>query len=94
MKKLIAVAALALLAGAWLGRSTKAQSVVTTFTGNAPHTACPVLVGQTNFCFASDGLWQSLNGAAYSQLGSGTSGVISVNGKTGIVVLTGTTTIQ
>jgi len=64
------------------------------------HTSClPVAVGVTTFCFASDGLWQSLNGAAYVQLGvSIIPPVTSVNGKTGAVVLgavtTSTTTLQ
>jgi hypothetical protein len=78
------------------------------------HTACTVIATTTSYCFASDGLWVSLNGAAYTQIGvvavtgvssfNGRTGavvpvasdypdaVLSVNGKTGIVVLTGTTT--
>jgi hypothetical protein len=59
------------------------------------HTLCAVTTGVTQYCFASDGVWQSLNGAAYTQLTAGAGGgVTSVNGKTGVVVLGATTTIQ
>ena len=105
-------------------RTTAAQSGSNPFqmTVSGPHTACTVTAGQTNFCFATDGFWQSINGAAYTQLGvgatgpagpagpagaagatgpagpqgpAGTSGgVASVNGKTGVVILTATTTVQ
>lgn len=53
---------------------------------SVPHTACTVAPLTTQYCFAGDGLWVSLNGAAYTQVGSG--GVQSINGKTGIVVIT------
>ena len=82
------------------------------------HTSClPAATGTTTFCFASDGLWQSLNGAAYTQLGGvgpagpagatgpmgpagatgpagPAGGVTSVNGKTGTVVLSATTSLN
>ena len=38
------------------------------------HTSCTVTVSTTAYCFATDGLWQSLNGAAYTQLGVGVAG--------------------
>jgi hypothetical protein len=61
------------------------------------HTACivsPVTVpASATLCVAGDGTWISINGGAYTQLGAGgASGVVSVNGKTGVVVLAGTTT--
>ena len=84
--------------------------------GSGLHTACTVTATTTTYCFASDGLWVSTNGGAYSQIGvvavtgvssfNGRTGAVmpvpsdypdavtSVNGKTGVVVLTGTTTIQ
>jgi hypothetical protein len=59
------------------------------------HTLCTVTPATTQYCFASDGLWMSLNGAAYVQLGAvAPVGVVSVNGKTGVVVLGATTTVQ
>jgi len=78
-----------------LSRPANAQTVPTTLqlTGSAPHTTCAIVPSTTNYCFANDGLWQSINGAPYVQLTPSTpSGVISVNGKTGVVVITATTT--
>jgi hypothetical protein len=97
MKRLLVVALIAFaaaFAGNWLSNTVHAQTTVALqLTGNAPHATCTVTTGQTTYCFASDGLWQSLNGAAYVQLGvAPPAGVISVNGKTGIVVLSATTT--
>jgi len=77
-----------------LPKIAKAQTVPTTLqlTGSAPHTTCAVVPSTTNFCFANDGLWQSINGAPYVQLTPAlTGGVTSVNGKTGAVVITATT---
>jgi hypothetical protein len=77
---------LALLAGYKL---VKGQSVIT----SAPfqmevqglHTVCTLNAsGLTQYCFASDGLWISIAGAPYAQLG----GVTSVNGQTGVVTIT------
>jgi hypothetical protein len=36
--------------------------------GSALHTACTVTASTTTYCFANDGLWVSLNGAAYAQV--------------------------
>lgn len=57
--------------------------------GVATHTNCTTATGATRFCFASDGLWQSLNGAAYVQVagGGGTTGVLALNGHTGTLTL-------
>jgi hypothetical protein len=54
------------------------------------HTACVVKVGFTSYCFAFDGEWVSLNGAPFVQLVASVPPVLSVNGKTGVVVLTAT----
>jgi hypothetical protein len=88
---------LAVFAAPWV-ISLRAQTAApwqVTVTGL--HTACvvsPVTVpASATLCVAGDGTWMSVNGGAYTQLGaSTTSGVISVNGKTGVVVLAGTTT--
>jgi hypothetical protein len=89
MKKLAAVVLIALLAGIWLGRTVHAQSTAPwqVAVSSATHTSCTVTASTTQFCFASDGLWVSLNGAAYTQIG-GAAGVISWNGQTGAVVYT------
>lgn len=93
--EVILLVGIIVLGGYSLGRTVKAQTVPTTLqlTGSAPHTTCAVVASTTNFCFANDGLWQSINGAPYVQLTpSAPSGVLSVNGKTGVVVITATST--
>jgi hypothetical protein len=82
------------LAGAGAQTTAGLPSQVT-YTGL--HTACtlsPITTPPSaSVCAAGDGVWVSINGGAYVQLGpSVVSGVTSVNGKTGVVVLTGTTT--
>jgi len=71
-------------------KSLKAQTVVPPITiqSTIAHASCPAIAaGLTSYCFASDGLWQSLNGAAYVQLGvAAPAGVTSFNGRTGAVV--------
>jgi len=57
------------------------------------HTNCTAATGQTVYCFAGDGLWVSTNGAAFAQV-QGNAPVLSVNGKTGNVVLSATTSLQ
>ena len=76
------------------------------FSVSAPHTSCPaVAAGVSQYCFATDGIWQSLNGVAWVQVGVQAGGVssITVNGgtaQTGPVALTiptkvaGTLTLQ
>jgi hypothetical protein len=53
--------------------------------GTDLHTSCTVLASTTKYCFAADGLYISLNGAAYAQIAA-TAGVISFNGRTGAVL--------
>jgi hypothetical protein len=78
----------------WAIRTAHAQAAVPWQVAvSGAHTLCTVTAGVTQFCFASDGLWWSNAGAAYAQLGiAGTPGVISVNGKTGVVTISATTT--
>lgn len=57
------------------------------------HTNCSGAAGQMVYCFAGDGLWVSNNGAAFVQV-QGNAPVLSVNGKTGNVVLSATTSLQ
>lgn len=109
MKKWLSICAilfLGILIGLHFEQNTHAQAAGTPFTITVSglHTACdPIVAGTTKFCYAQDGLWQSLNGAAYTQLGVGAAtGVtsVSVNGalQTGAVVITvptkATTTLQ
>ncbi len=98
MTKILAVLMLAycvfLVVLAWpLHNPVEAQSTPLTIVAQLAHTSCPVAtVGKTQYCFAIDGLWQSLNGAAYTQLGAGTGGVASLNGKTGALTITAVST--
>jgi len=63
--------------------------------GTATHTACPtVVVGVTQYCYPADGPYVSINGGAWQAIPLSASGVTSVNGKTGAVVLGATTTLQ
>jgi hypothetical protein len=53
----------------------------------ATHTSCNPVTGATAYCFASDGLWVSVNGGAFTQIGAAVvTGVTSFNGRTGAVV--------
>jgi hypothetical protein len=48
------------------------------------HSLCVVQTAATNYCFAADGLWISINGAAYVQLGAaGTPGAPGPAGPVG-----------
>lgn len=53
------------------------------FSVSAPHTACPAAAtGVSQFCFATDGEWQSLNGGAWTQL-QPIAPAVTINGMTG-----------
>jgi hypothetical protein len=97
MKRIIS-ALTVLLLGVLVGlhiRSVQAQAATPVFqiTGAwSPHTSCVPTTGQTTLCIASDGVWVSTAGAAFTQLGGGVSGVtsVTVNGgtaQTGAVTL-------
>lgn len=61
-----------------------------TVSASVSHTNCPVTAGLTTYCYAGDGLWVSLNGAALVQLGAGGVTSIAVNGgspQTGAVAI-------
>src|SRR5579863_126235 len=83
--KLVLVAFAFLFVGVWIGRA-QSTSPWQVSVSAATHTSCTVTAGLTQFCFASDGLWQSLSGAAYTQIGGGAAGVTSFNGRTGAVL--------
>lgn len=73
-------------------RSVVAQSPPIQIQSSISHTACTVTASTTTYCFANDGLYVSLNGAAFTQIG-GSTGVtsITVNGgvpQTGPIALT------
>ena len=79
-RMLVSLLAIAVLVfGAW--RIGRAQSTTpfTIVTQSLTHTSCPaVIASTTQICFASDGIWQSLNGAVYTQVGGAVSAVTSV----------------
>ncbi len=58
---------------------------------NVAHTSCTVVAATTQYCYASDGPYVSINGAAYVSMLPGApaaSGVTTFNGRTGAVTLT------
>ena len=95
MRKLLALFAVALLGG-FLGARVSSVHAQTTavlqFSGSwSTHTSCTPVTGQTSICLASDGLWQSINGGAFTQVGGAGVTSIAVNGgtaQTGAVALT------
>lgn len=86
MRRLLTVFAIALLGGFIGARlsvpTVHAQSAtVLQITGvYSTHASCVLpALGSTSLCLASDGLWQSLSGAAFVQIGAVTpTGVLSV----------------
>lgn len=90
MKRLAVILAglLILGLGFFLGQrnTVKAQTSAPPWqvTVSGSHSLCTPVSGQTTFCFASDGLWQSLAGGAFTQLGgSQAAPTITINGKSG-----------
>jgi selenophosphate synthetase-related protein len=93
MKRLSAIIGIFLL-GTWIGHAQSTTSQIGSVVA-AAHTSCTVTASTTQVCFATDGLWLSVNGAAYVQVQTGAvvAGVtsIAVNGgtpQTGVVSLT------
>lgn len=90
MRKLLVVAVvvfLAAFAGNWVGVHAQTSQVLQVSGSWSTHTACALSTGQTTICLASDGLWLSLNGAAFTQLGVAAPGVTSLNGKQGALII-------
>jgi hypothetical protein len=71
-------------------------AVTTVFGGAAgDHTHCgPVAaLGSASMCLATDGIWQSVNGGPWTQLGASGPAVVTINGKTqSAFTITGTAT--
>lgn len=74
-------------AGGSLGTRKTVQAQTPTalqLTGTLPHTSCTLSgTGSAVYCFATDGEWESINGAAFVQVQTGTAaaaGVQKVNG--------------
>ena len=84
MKRFAAVV-VAVLAGFLIGSHvgvTHAQATGAAVQFQAPggaHTLCTVVPSTTAFCFATDGFWQSINGAAFAQVGASGPVVTSVS---------------
>jgi hypothetical protein len=57
---------------------------------NVTHASCTVVAATTQYCYASDGPYVSINGAAYVSMlpGAPAAGVTTFNGRTGAVTLT------
>lgn len=90
---LVAIILASAFVGSWLGNIAHAQGASTVFQVSgaySTHTACVLPpVGQTGACLASDGLWISINGGAFTQVGVPVAvGVTSLNGKTGDLKVT------
>lgn len=91
MKRLFLVATglLVLAVGIIIGQhsAVEAQSsaVPLTVAVSGSHTSCGAVVsGQTQYCVADDGIWQSIKGATYVQVGATQApSPITINGKTG-----------
>jgi hypothetical protein len=85
MKRILSIAAIFFL-GWCVGAQTLAPPWQVGVPTAATHTACTVTASTTQMCLASDGLWLSINGAAYVQVQTGAvvAGVtsISINGGT------------
>ena len=91
MRRLIIGFIVGVLLGMLVGTLTKAQSTSPLqIQVVGAHTSCSVTTGATTFCFASDGLWQSLSGATYVQLTPGTVGATGPAGPAGPVGPQGT----
>jgi len=69
-----------------------AQSAPIQIQSSVAHASCTAATGVTTYCFANDGLYVSLAGATFTPIGGG--GVTSVNGKTGAVTISASTTLQ
>lgn len=84
MRKLLIVAILALAAG-WFIRAQTPTTYTIIASGTLANCA-PAVAGQTQYCFAVEGLAQSIKGAPYVLIPT-SAPVLSVNGQTGAVVL-------
>lgn len=73
VREFIGIAIMILAIFFWAIPSQQAQTVSPnpiTIQSSITHTSCPVAIaGVTQYCFASDGLWVSVNGGVFSQLG-------------------------
>jgi hypothetical protein len=88
----ILLCVLTYLCGVITAGALRAQTVVpfTIIATGGLHSTCPaVAASTTQYCFATDGIWQSVNGGAYAQVGVPVAaGVTSWNGQTGAVTYT------
>ena len=91
MKKILVIVVLifaGFLGGIKLAKAQVPNNPYQVGVSTATHTSYTLVAGSTQYCFAFDGLWQSINGAAYVQVTPGVAGVTSWNGLTGVVVYT------
>jgi hypothetical protein len=84
----------------WLGAKAQATAQVYAFSVQAGTTVanCPAVAsGVTSYCYTAAGAYQSINGATWTSMVSlpaPVAGVTSVNGRTGAVTITATTTVN
>lgn len=101
MKKLLLVALVSLLIGVSLRSQVSTPAYVLQVQSGTTIANCPVVAGQTQFCYVATGAFWSLNGGPYTPMISAAvpvTAVQTVNGKkpdaTGNVALSASTTIQ
>lgn len=84
MKKLILVAVVSLLIGVALRSQVSTPAYVVQVQSGTTIANCPVVAGQTQFCYVATGAFQSLNGGAYTPMLAPpplSAAVLSVNSK-------------
>lgn len=82
MKKVLLL--LLVLAIGWgIGRA-QTPSAPFSFSVSAAHTGCPAATpGVSQYCFATDGIWESLNGGTSVRVDVQAATPITINSKTG-----------
>jgi hypothetical protein len=81
------VLALAAFSAPWILNLRAQTGAVSIQYPSGDHTLCTVVTATTAYCFPNDGMYQSIKGAAFVQVGvAGVAGVTSFNGRTGAVV--------
>lgn len=93
MKRIVVIVAILIIGVYYVSAQTPAPPWQVGVPNASAHTICTVTAGVTQMCLASDGLWLSINGAAYVQVQTGVAAVgvtsVTANGvkMTGDVVL-------
>jgi hypothetical protein len=75
--KIVGLVVLGLMLGFGITKAQVPNNPLQWGVSTATHTSCTIVASTTEFCFANDGLWVSINGASYTQVAA--SGVASVS---------------